>query len=80
MMNIKVLGEGCDKCDQLYENTKEAVDLLGLDCELEKVEDLIEIVKLGVLTAPSILVDGKLIVSGQVATTKNIMKLLKKLM
>ena len=79
-MNIKVLGEGCDKCDQLYENTKEAVDLLGLDCELEKVEDLIEIVKLGVLTAPSILVDGKLIVSGQVATTKNIMKLLKKLM
>lgn len=79
-MNIKVLGEGCEKCDKLYENTKEAVAELGIDAEVEKVEDLIEIVKLGVLTAPSILVDGKLIVSGQVATTKNIMKLLKKMM
>lgn len=78
-MNIKVLGEGCEKCDKLYENTKEAIAELGIDAELEKVEDLVEIVRLGVLTAPSILVDGKLIVSGQVATTKNIMKLLKKL-
>lgn len=79
-MNIKVLGEGCEKCDKLYENTKEAVAELGIDVEVEKVEDLIEIVRLGVLTAPSILVDGKLIVSGQVATTKNIIKLLKKMM
>lgn len=47
-MNIKVLGEGCEKCSQLYENTKEAVKELGIDAEIEKIEDLIEIVKLGV--------------------------------
>ena len=50
-MNIKVLGEGCEKCSQLYENTKEAVKELGIDAEIEKIEDLIEIVKLGVLSA-----------------------------
>ena len=77
-MNIKVIGEGCEKCDQLYKNTKDAIDELGIEATLEKVEDLIEIVKLGVLTAPSIMVDGKLIVSGQVASTKTIIKLLKK--
>lgn len=77
-MNIKVLGEGCEKCDRLYENTKDAIEQLGIDADLEKIEDLVEIVKLGVLTAPSILVDGKLIVSGQVASTKTIMKALKK--
>ena len=44
-MNIKVLGEGCEKCSQLYENTKEAVKELGIDAEIEKIEDLIEIVK-----------------------------------
>ena len=77
-MNIKVIGEGCEKCDQLYENTKNAIEELGLDAELEKVEDLIEIVKLGVLSAPSLMVDGKLIVSGQTASTKTIIKLLKK--
>ena len=77
-MNIKVIGEGCEKCDQLYENTKNAIEELGLDAKLEKVEDLIEIVKLGVLSAPSLMVDGKLIVSGQTASTKTIIKLLKK--
>lgn len=77
-MNIKVIGEGCEKCDQLYENTKNAIEELGLDAELEKVEDLIEIVKLGVLSAPSLMVDGKLIISGQTASTKTILKLLKK--
>lgn len=77
-MNIKVLGEGCDKCSQLYENTLEAVAQLGLDAQVEKVESLIDIVKLGVMTAPSLMVDGRLVVSGQVASTKAIMKLLQK--
>lgn len=76
-MNIKVLGEGCEQCDQLYENTKQAVTELGIPAEIEKVEDLIEIVKLGVLTAPSVMVDGKLIISGQTASVKTIIKLLK---
>ena len=79
-MNIKVLGEGCDKCDQLYENAKEAVAELGLNAELEKVENLLDIVRLGVMAAPSMMVDGKLVISGQVATTKNIVKILKKYM
>lgn len=77
-MNIKVLGEGCDKCTQLYENTLAAVAQLGLDAQVEKVDGLIDIVKLGVMTTPSVMVDGKLIVSGQVASTKAIMKLLQK--
>lgn len=78
-MEIKVLGEGCDKCDQLYENTKEAVKELGLDAKVEKVEELIEIVKLGVMSAPSLMVDGKLVISGQSASVKTIAKLLKRL-
>ena len=78
-MKIQVLGEGCERCSQLYENTKEAVAELGLDAEVEKVENLLEIVKLGVMAAPSLMVDGKLVVSGQVATTRAIVKLLQKL-
>lgn len=77
-MNIKVLGTGCDKCTQLYENTKAAVAQLGLDAEIEKVERLIDIVKLGVITTPSLMVDGKLIVNGQAASTQTIVDLLQK--
>ncbi len=77
-VNIKVIGEGCDRCDTLFNNTIEAVAELQLDAEIEKIENLIEIVKLGVLSAPSLMVDGKLLVSGQVASTEKIIKLLKK--
>ena len=77
-MKIKVLGEGCEKCSQLYENTKEAVTELGIDAEIEKIEDLIEIVKLGVLSAPSLMVDGEILVSGQTTSVKRIKKLLQK--
>lgn len=76
-MNIKVIGEGCEKCDKLYENVLEAVKELNCEAEIEKVSDLIEIVKLGVMTAPSVMVDGKLVISGRVAKKDEIIRLLR---
>ena len=78
-MNIKVIGSGCPDCSKLYDNTIAALKELDLEAEVEKIGDLIEIVKLGVLSAPSLMIDGKLVVSGKVASQKEIMKLLKKL-
>ena len=49
-MNIKVIGTGCEKCDALYKNVQNAIKELDIDAEIEKVEDLIDIVKLGVMT------------------------------
>ena len=76
-MNIKVIGEGCEKCDKLYENVLEAVKEVNCEAEIEKVSDLIEIVKLGVMTAPSVMIDGKLVVSGRVSKKEEIIRLLK---
>lgn len=76
-MIIKLIGSGCDKCDQLYENVKAAVEELGLNIEIEKVEDLIEMVKLGVMSSPSLMVDGKLVVSGRVVSKEKLIELLK---
>ena len=78
-MNIKVIGSGCPDCSKLYDNTIAALQELSMDAEVEKIGDLIEIVKLGVLSAPSLMVNGKLVVSGKVASQKEIVKLLKKL-
>lgn len=75
-MEIKVIGEGCEKCDKLYENTCQAVSELGLKADIVKVEDLMDIVRLGVLTTPSVMVDEKLIISGRVPKVKDIVKLL----
>ena len=75
-MEIKVIGEGCEKCDKLYGNTCLAVKELGLEASIDKVEDLMDIVRLGVMTTPSVMVDGKLIISGRVPKVKEIIKLL----
>ena len=78
MMNIKIIGSGCPDCSKLYDNTIAALNELHMEAEVEKIGDLIEIVKLGVLSAPSLMIDGKLVVSGKVASQKEIVKLLKK--
>ena len=77
-MEIKVIGIGCGKCDRLYENTQEALRNLGMEANVEKVEDLVEIVKLGVMTSPSLMVDGKLLIRGREAKTREIEKLLSR--
>lgn len=76
-MNIKVIGTDCDKCDTLYKNVQTAIKELDVDAEIEKVEDLIDIVKLGVMTSPSLMVDGKLVISGRVAKKEELVKLLR---
>ena len=77
-MNIKIIGSGCPDCSRLYDNTIAALRELHMEAEVEKIGDLIEIVKLGVMSAPSLMIDGKLVVSGKVASQKEIVKLLKK--
>ena len=77
-MEIKVIGTGCGKCGRLYENTQEALRNLGMEANVEKVEDLVEIVKLGVMTSPSLMVDGKLLIRGREAKTREIEKLLSR--
>ena len=77
-MDIKIIGEGCPDCSRLYDNTVAALKELNIEADVQKIGDLIEIVKLGVLSAPSLMVDGTLLVAGKVAAKKEIVKLLKK--
>ena len=77
-MDVKIIGEGCPDCSRLYDNTIAALSELDIKAEVTKIGDLIEIVKLGVMSAPSLMVDGKLLVAGKVASQKEIVKLLKK--
>lgn len=79
-MKIQVIGEGCPNCTKLYEHTKQAVENLGVQAEIEKVQDLLEIVKLGIMTAPSLLIDGKMVISGSVASVKKVEECIRKAM
>ena len=64
-MKVEVLGPGCPKCQQLYQRMKLAINQLGVDCELVKVEDINAIVAAGVMLTPALIVDGEVKFSGK---------------
>lgn len=66
MKKLQILGTGCAKCKKLADNTEAAAQELGLDYELEKVTDINEIMKFGVMMTPALAVDGEVKVVGKV--------------
>jgi small redox-active disulfide protein 2 len=76
MPDILVLGPGCQKCRVLYERTKQAVEEMGLECEIVKVSDMNAIVGFGVLTTPALVVDGTVKMSGRVPTVAQLKEML----
>lgn len=75
-MQIKVLGTGCKKCNELEQATREAVAALGINANIEKEEDIMKIMEYGVNRTPALVVDGKVVVSGRVPSDKELEELL----
>ncbi len=77
-MEIKILGPGCPNCKTLYRTTLEVVEKNGLSATVTKVEDIMEILKYGVMSTPAMVVDGNVLVKGRVPSADEIEKLLTK--
>jgi len=75
-MKIQILGTGCAKCKQLTEHAETAVRNLGLDYQLEKVTDIRDIMKFGVMATPALAIDGTVKLVGRVATPAEIQTIL----
>lgn len=71
-MKFQILGTGCSNCKKLEVLTKELVDELNINAEVEKIEDIEEIMRTGVMSTPALLADGKLIVSGYVPSKEEL--------
>ena len=66
MKRIAILGTGCAKCKHLAAHAEQAAKELGIDYTLEKVTDINEIMKFGMMMTPGIAVDGEVKASGKV--------------
>ena len=77
-MYIKVLGPGCPKCKTTYTNVLEALKQTGVEAQVEKIEDIEEMMKYNVLTTPVLMIDEVAIIKGRVADVNEIKKLLLK--
>lgn len=77
-MDIKILGPGCPKCKTLEKVTRDAVTELGITANIEKVEDIIKIMNYGIMHTPSLVINGKVVLSGQVPSLNQVKDILNK--
>ncbi|MCL4392100.1 thioredoxin family protein [Patescibacteria group bacterium] len=71
-MIIQVLGSGCPTCEKLFKLTKQAVEELKLDTEVEYVTDVRKIVAMGLMQSPVLAIDGKPALVGFVPDVKKV--------
>ena len=77
-MEIRILGAGCPKCIKLFNNTQKAVEEIGLDANIAKISNIMEISSYGVMSTPALVIDGKVVLAGKTADVKKIKELLTK--
>ena len=73
-MKIEILGMGCPKCKMLYENAKKAVEEIGIQAEVIKVEDIERITGYGVMMTPALVIDGEVKTTGKIPSSEDIKK------
>jgi small redox-active disulfide protein 2 len=76
MKKLQVLGTGCPKCKKLAENAEDAAKALGIEYEIEKVTNINEIMKFGVMITPALAIDGDVKVAGKVSSPDDIKAML----
>jgi small redox-active disulfide protein 2 len=73
MFNVKVLGPGCANCKNTYQRITDVCAENGITVELEKVEDIAQIMSYGIMSTPGVVVDGKIAHAGGVPDKKTIL-------
>lgn len=77
-MDIKILGSGCSNCAKLEKLTKEALVQLGIEAQVEKVEDMQIIMSYGVMSTPALVINGVVKLVGKVPNKARLVEILDK--
>lgn len=76
-MDIKILGSGCCRCKKTYDTVKQVVEEDNVDATIEYVTDIAKILEYDIMSMPAIVIDGKVVLNGQVPTAAQVRQILK---
>lgn len=75
-MKIQILGTGCANCKKLEANVRQAVQELGIEAHIEKVENIQDIMAFGVMRLPGLVVNGQVKSMGRILSSEEVKKVL----
>lgn len=75
-IKIKVLGSGCTKCKKLHELTQKVVEELGFDLNVEYITDVSEIIAMGIMSSPVLVINDKPVLIGILPTKEELKNIL----
>ncbi|MGN0186937.1 MAG: thioredoxin family protein [Paludibacteraceae bacterium] len=70
MKEIIILGTGCAGCKALFTTVEKVVRESGLDANISKQENIMEIMRYNVLSLPALVVDGQVAATGRLSETE----------
>lgn len=76
MKNIKILGTGCPKCKQTEAIVRQTLQECGIEANVQKVEDIQQIMQYNILSTPAVVVDEVVKFKGRVPTSSEVKTLL----
>ena len=71
-MEIRILGTGCPRCDEVEKRTLNALSQLNVAADYQKIKDIKEIAKYGLFGTPGLVINGKVKSSGRIPTLEEI--------
>lgn len=74
---VRVLGLGCKKCHELYENVKEAAAKSSKSVSVEYITDMEVIMNYGVMSMPAVVINEKVVSMGRVLKAEEALKLIE---
>ncbi len=72
MENIKILGTGCSKCRATMKVVETVAKEHNFTGQIEKVEDIAQIIGYGVISTPAIIIDEKIVFTGGVPSKEQV--------
>lgn len=76
--SVKILGkDGCSNCSRMFQDTIDILAEKGIACDCQHVTDLQEILSLGVMSLPGLVINGKVVSYGKILSKKDIQKFIE---
>jgi len=77
MLSIKILGSGCPNCKRVEQLTRKSLGQLKLEADIQKVTDQMDIIDMGVMATPGLVINDKVVCKGRVPSLDEIASYLK---